>query len=58
LTFLVPFLALALQGFFSGLIAGLLATVVALAPGLVIERWRFFAEAKQKVRLYYGADAV
>jgi DMSO reductase anchor subunit len=28
------------------------------APGLVIERWLFFAEAKHTVTLYYGAEAV
>ena len=38
-------------------ISAVLAAVVAL-PGLVIERWLFFAEAKHAVTLYYGAEAV
>ena len=41
-------LALALPG-------ALLAALIAL-PGLVIERWLFFAEAKHAVTLYYGAE--
>ena len=32
-----------------------LAALIAL-PGLVIERWLFFAEAKHAVTLYYGAE--
>ena len=48
-------LALALPG---GLAAAsaVLAALIAL-PGLVIERWLFFAEAKHAVTLYYGAEA-
>ncbi len=32
-----------------------LAALIAL-PGLAIERWLFFAEAKHAVTLYYGAE--
>ncbi len=36
---------------------GTLAAVVAIlaqAPGMLVERWLFFAEAKHAVTLYYG----
>ncbi len=32
-----------------------LAALIAV-PGLAIERWLFFAEAKHTVTLYYGAE--
>jgi len=31
--------------------------VAAMAAGLVLERWLFFAEAEHVAMLYYGADA-
>jgi len=34
-------------------LASLIAPV-AMIPGLLIERWLFFAEAKHTVTLYYG----
>ncbi len=34
-------------------IGAVLAALIAV-PGLVIERWLFFAEAKHAVTLYYG----
>jgi sulfite dehydrogenase (quinone) subunit SoeC len=40
-----------------GGVAGILATLVAVlsqAPGILAERWLFFAEAKHAVTLYYG----
>jgi DMSO reductase anchor subunit len=36
-----------------GAAAALLAAL-AQAPGLLVERWLFFAEAKHTVTLYYG----
>jgi sulfite dehydrogenase (quinone) subunit SoeC len=45
LTFLPPF------GLVGAAVAGL-----ALAAGLLLERWLFFAEAEHVVMLYYGAD--
>ncbi len=48
-------LALALPGALATS-SDVLAALIAL-PGLVIERWLFFAEAKHAVTLYYGADA-
>jgi len=36
-------------------IGAVLAALIAV-PGLVIERWLFFAEAKHAVTLYYGAE--
>ncbi len=35
--------------------SAVLAALIAL-PGLAIERWLFFAEAKHTVTLYYGAE--
>jgi sulfite dehydrogenase (quinone) subunit SoeC len=43
---------LPLFGLFGSALAGL-----ALAAGLLIERWLFFAEAEHVAMLYYGADA-
>jgi DMSO reductase anchor subunit len=48
-------LALALPGGLATVCTALAALIV--LPGLVIERWLFFAEAKHAVTLYYGADA-
>ena len=47
-------LALALPGVLA-VASAVLAALIAL-PGLVIERWLFFAEAKHAVTLYYGAE--
>ncbi len=47
-------LAVALPGALAAASA-VLAALIAL-PGLVIERWLFFAEAKHSVTLYYGAE--
>lgn len=35
-------------------IAAVIVAVVAQAPGILVERWLFFAEAKHAVTLYYG----
>ncbi|MCY4192086.1 MAG: dimethyl sulfoxide reductase anchor subunit [Rhodospirillaceae bacterium] len=56
--FMIPAAALAI-----GLTVGatpLMAIIAVLAacPGVVIERWLFFAEARHVVMLYYGAEAV
>ncbi len=48
--------ALVLAGAPGAVAAGL--ALACAAPGLVIERWLFFAEAKHTVTLYYGAEAV
>ncbi len=48
-------LALALPGGLAA-VSAVLAALIAL-PGLGIERWLFFAEARHAVTLYYGADA-
>jgi DMSO reductase anchor subunit len=56
LAFAVPLLAV-LVSLFAGGILGVLAAVIAVlaqAPGILIERWLFFAEAKHAVTLYYG----
>ncbi len=41
-----------------GVLAAARAVLAALiaVPGLAIERWLFFAEAKHAVTLYYGAE--
>lgn len=49
-------LALIFGGVFGGVMAAL--AVLSAAPGLLAERWLFFAEAKHTVTLYYGAEAV
>ena len=36
-------------------IGAVLAALIAL-PGLLVERWLFFAEANHAVTLYYGAE--
>jgi hypothetical protein len=50
------FLTAAIVAAGSGMLAktASLAAVAAQAPGILIERWLFFAEAKHMVRLYYG----
>jgi DMSO reductase anchor subunit len=57
LTFLVP-AAASLLTLLPGSIApvgGAAIAVLAMAAGLVVERWLFFAEAQHVVTLYYGA---
>ncbi len=46
-------LALALPG---GLASSAVLAALIAVPGLAIERWLFFAEAKHTVTLYYGAE--
>jgi DMSO reductase anchor subunit len=56
LAFGVPLAATALS-LFAGNGIGIAAAIVAVivqAPGMLIERWLFFAEAKHSVTLYYG----
>ncbi len=56
LAFAVPLAATAvalLAGGALGIVAAILA-VIAQAPGMLVERWLFFAEAKHTVTLYYG----
>jgi DMSO reductase anchor subunit len=56
--FAVPTALLLLSMLTSGMIAlaaGWLA-IAAMAFGLIVERWLFFAEAQHVVTLYYGAD--
>jgi DMSO reductase anchor subunit len=52
---LLALLALLIGGW-PGAAASVLA-VPAVALGLLVERWLFFAEARHTVTLYYGADA-
>jgi sulfite dehydrogenase (quinone) subunit SoeC len=54
--FALPLLATAVVTASDGALAkaASLAAVAAQAPGILIERWLFFAEAKHTVRLYYG----
>ena len=35
-------------------IAAAIVAVITQAPGMLVERWLFFAEAKHVVTLYYG----
>jgi DMSO reductase anchor subunit len=53
----LPLLAIAIAAATGGIakIADLIA-VLAQAPGILIERWLFFAEAKHTVTLYYGFE--
>ena len=54
-------MALLAAGALAGGVAGAALTVLAAGCGLagtLIERWLFFAEAKHKVALYYGAGRV
>lgn len=59
LTFLVPAVCLALLFIVSPSVAVLFALIAtgAMAVGLFIERWLFFAEAEHVVMTYYGRDA-
>ncbi len=56
LAFALPLAAVAASLFLAGAIgvAAAIAAVIAQAPGMLIERWLFFAEAKHAVTLYYG----
>ncbi len=47
-------LALALPGALAT--SGAVLAALIAVPGLAIERWLFFAEAKHTVTLYYGAE--
>ena len=60
LGFLLPAFCLLIVLFCRGNATILLMSVgtLAMAAGLVIERWLFFAEADHAVMLYYGYDAV
>ena len=53
--FALALLALLLGGWFAIVLSTL--AVPAVAVGLVVERWLFFAEARHTVMLYYGAPA-
>ncbi len=56
LAFAVPLAASAVAlvaGGGIGMVAAVVA-VLAQAPGMLVERWLFFAEAKHAVTLYYG----
>jgi len=53
--FVLAWLALLLGGW-AGALASLIA-VPAVALGVAVERWLFFAEARHTVMLYYGASA-
>jgi DMSO reductase anchor subunit len=54
----IPLVAAALALATGGGIARLASVVAVLAqaPGILVERWLFFAEARHTVRLYYGLD--
>ena len=56
LAFAVPLVLTALALALSGWVAAIAAVlaVVSQAPGMLTERWLFFAEAKHTVTLYYG----
>jgi DMSO reductase anchor subunit len=58
LAFGLPLLATALALANDGGIAKLasVAAVLTQAPGILVERWLFFAEASRTVRLYYGHE--
>lgn len=60
LAFLVPLILIVVQASVSGPFAMAAAALAAVSVsfGVVIERWLFFAEARHKVMLYYGADRV
>lgn len=59
LAFGLPFVATALAAASGGGIARVASVIAVLAqaPGILVERWLFFAEAKHTVRLYYGLEA-
>jgi DMSO reductase anchor subunit len=54
----LPLLATALAAATGGGIAKIasMIAVLAQAPGIMVERWLFFAEAKHTVTLYYGLE--
>jgi DMSO reductase anchor subunit len=54
--FALPLIATVIVIMAGGLIAAVAAVVaaIAIAAGLLVERWLFFAEAKHTVTLYYG----
>lgn len=56
----VPVPAFLAAGLFSGVLTAALALagVAALAAGILVERWLFFAEAKHAASLFYGTDTV
>jgi DMSO reductase anchor subunit len=58
LAFAVPLVATALALAGGGAIGKLASVVASLAqaPGILIERWLFFAEARHTVSLYYGLE--
>lgn len=57
-TFVLPFLLvlLTLSGIPSLNITAALLSVISIIPGILIERWLFFAEARHTVMLYYGSE--
>jgi len=57
--FAIPLAAIALAFAVDGGAATLTAVlaVVAQAPGILVERWLFFAEARHTVTLYYGLES-
>jgi sulfite dehydrogenase (quinone) subunit SoeC len=56
LAFAIPLVAILLSFFVESALATAAAIVAVLAqiPGMLVERWLFFAEAKHAVTLYYG----
>jgi DMSO reductase anchor subunit len=57
--FFLPVVCLLLLTFVSPITTPFFAlvAVVSMGVGVVMERWRFFAEAKHVVMLYYGQEA-
>ena len=58
--FVLPFLLVALSLALTSVGAAVACVTAALCgyAGVLVERWLFFAEARHKVSLYYGAEAV
>lgn len=56
LAFAVPLIAVVTSVLFGGIAGAIFAVIAVLAqaPGMLIERWLFFAKAKHTVTLYYG----
>jgi sulfite dehydrogenase (quinone) subunit SoeC len=56
LAFAIPLVAVLLSFFAESPLASVAAVIAVLAqiPGMLVERWLFFAEAKHAVSLYYG----
>jgi DMSO reductase anchor subunit len=54
----IPLVATAVAAAAGGGPAKIASVIAALsqAPGILVERWLFFAEAKHTVRLYYGLE--